>query len=109
MRCGVVVLAAQPVGDGFALAGFPVTDVAGDEQAAEAMQRIERDPDTGVVLIEQQRFDALPERQRQRLARQPVPVPVPFPGPSWEETPASAEAYVVELLRQVIGYRVRLR
>jgi hypothetical protein len=34
---------------------------------------------------------------------------VPFPGPAWEARGEAAEAYIVELLRQVIGYRVRLR
>jgi hypothetical protein len=34
---------------------------------------------------------------------------VPFPGPAWSERAEAAEAYIVELLRQVIGYRVRLK
>jgi len=34
---------------------------------------------------------------------------VPFPEPSWEAAGAAPEAYIVELLRQVIGYRVRLK
>jgi hypothetical protein len=33
---------------------------------------------------------------------------VPFPGPAWQEEADKAQAYIVELLRQVIGYRVRI-
>jgi hypothetical protein len=33
---------------------------------------------------------------------------VPFPGPTWVVRPP-AEEYIVELLRQAIGYRVRIR
>jgi hypothetical protein len=43
------------------------------------------------------------------VGRRSLPVLIPFPGPAWVERPAAAEAYIVELLRQVIGYRVRLR
>jgi hypothetical protein len=33
---------------------------------------------------------------------------VPFPAPSWTER-RDPDAYVLELLRQAIGYRVRLK
>ena len=68
-----------------------------------------RDPDTGVLLVDERLHDALPPDLRRRLARRPLPMVVPFPGPAWAERAAGAEAYVIELLRQVIGYRVRLR
>jgi vacuolar-type H+-ATPase subunit F/Vma7 len=66
-------------------------------------------PDVGVVLVEESFHDRLPEDVRRRLARNPLPIVVPFPGPAWEERPEAAESYIVELLRRVIGYRVRLR
>jgi hypothetical protein len=34
---------------------------------------------------------------------------VPFPPPSWAAPEEEAEAYLVEILRRAIGYRVRLR
>jgi hypothetical protein len=34
---------------------------------------------------------------------------VPFPAPTWTERAAGPEAYILEILRQAIGYRVRLR
>jgi hypothetical protein len=33
---------------------------------------------------------------------------VPFPGPTWVAPPEGPEAFIAELLRQAIGYRVRL-
>jgi hypothetical protein len=32
---------------------------------------------------------------------------VPFPSPSWTAPAEGPEAYIAELLRQAIGYRVR--
>ena len=37
-----------------------------------------------------------------------LPVVAPFPAPSWD-VKGEAEAYILEILRQAIGYRVRLR
>jgi hypothetical protein len=51
----------------------------------------------------------LPDELQREFGRRPLPMLVPFPGPVWEVQEESAEAYVVELLRQVVGYRVRLR
>ena len=46
---------------------------------------------------------------RRGLARRPLPMIVPFPGPQWQRERRAPDAYIVELLRQVIGYRVRLK
>ena len=49
-----------------------------------------------------------PEEGGRRLAREPLPLVVPFPGPAWGPPREGAEAYIAELLRRAIGYRVRL-
>jgi vacuolar-type H+-ATPase subunit F/Vma7 len=69
---------------------------------------LSREPEVGVVLVEEDLFEALPEELHRSLERQPLPIVVPFPGPTWVKRPPP-EAYVVELLRRAIGYRVRLR
>jgi vacuolar-type H+-ATPase subunit F/Vma7 len=66
-----------------------------------------REPEVGVVLIEEDLHAALPAPLRRELARRVLPLIVPFPAPRWAEMP-EAEAFVAELLRQAIGYRVRL-
>jgi hypothetical protein len=51
--------------------------------------------------------DTLPGGRRGASAG--LPVVVPFPAPSLQRPPGEAEAYVAELLRRAVGYRVRLR
>ena len=43
-----------------------------------------------------------------RLDREALPVIAPVPAPRWDER-SEAEAYILEILRQAIGYRVRPR
>ena len=94
---------------GFALAGIPVREASTPREASAAIEAIASQPDIGVVLVEQELFERLDEAQRQKLQKRPTPIIVPFPGPAWEEQASPAEAYVLELLRRAIGYRVRLR
>ena len=102
------VLAPPGTAAGFALAGIPATEVADPAEAAERLGALLDDPAAGVVLLEERLHRALPDELRRRLARRPLPIVVPFPAPTWEEGPV-VDRYIVELLRQVIGYRVRLR
>ncbi len=109
MKADVRVICRPGVQAGFALAGLaaiPVTTSSGGERA---LRELAERPDVGVILMEGALHDALPPELHRRLARRPLPMVVPFPGPEWGEVAAGPEAYVVELLRQVIGYRVRLR
>lgn len=94
---------------GFALAGVPVAEALSGRDAAAIIAPLLDRPDIGVLLVEQELLDALGDPERRELMRRPSPIIVPFPGPSWGERASPAEAYVLELLRRAIGYRVRLR
>ena len=109
MRTQVRVLCRPEVAAGFGLAGLRAIPVTTATAAELRLRDLMREPDTGVVLVEERLHDALPVDVRRRMARRPLPMVVPFPGPAWAERAEGAEAYVIELLRQVIGYRVRLR
>ena len=109
MSYGVRVLCRPEVGAGFALAGVRVMEAATTSAAVAAFHELLEDPVAGVVLMEESYHDRLPDELRRRLSRKPLPMVVPFPGPAWAERAEAAESYIVELLRQVIGYRVRLR
>lgn len=109
MSYGVRVLARPEVAAGFMLAGVPVVEAVSVEQALDAFRTLMEEPAIGVILMEEAFHDRLPEDLRRRLGRKPLPMVVPFPGPTWAARPEAAESYIVELLRQVIGYRVRLR
>jgi vacuolar-type H+-ATPase subunit F/Vma7 len=97
------------VAPGFELAGLRTVEASRPQETAERLAELSEDPKVGIVLIQDTLFESLPEGVRPRIGRRPLPMVVPFPGPAWVVRPEGAEAYVVELLRQVVGYRVRLR
>lgn len=109
MAYGVRVLARPEVGTGFALAGLQTVPAASATQGRERLQELLAMADVGVVLMEEGWYDGLPDDMRRQLGRRPLPMVVPFPGPAWAREAETAEQYIVELLRQVIGYRVRLK
>jgi vacuolar-type H+-ATPase subunit F/Vma7 len=61
-----------------------------------------------VLLVEEAIYAALDDAARRSLSRHPLPLVVPFPGPAWAEREEAPDAFIAELLRQAIGYRVRL-
>ena len=109
MSYSVQVLCRPEVGAGFGLAGLRPLEPLDAADGIARLRELLRDSSTGVVLVEEEFYDALPEDLRLELNRRPLPMVVPFPGPHGEERREEAEAYIIELLRQVIGYRVRLK
>jgi V/A-type H+-transporting ATPase subunit F len=105
----VRVVARPASAAGFALAGIPVTEVGDARAGAASITALLDRSDIGVLLVEQELLDALNEGERHEVMDRPSPIVVPFPSPSWGERTSPAEAYVLELLRRAIGYRVRLR
>jgi vacuolar-type H+-ATPase subunit F/Vma7 len=103
----VRVLCTSALAPGFALAGLAV-DTADASAAAEALRGLAAQPQVGVVLIEDRLYRALPTELLKRLDRNATPIVAPFPSPAWDER-SVAEEYVLEILRQAIGYRVRPR
>jgi len=93
---------------GFALAGLATEEVPAEVDPRAALEPILARGEAGVLLLEEELFDALPDDLRLMVDRSTHPVVIPFPGPVWVAVP-SAEERVVELLRRAIGYRVRLR
>jgi len=104
----VQVLCRPEVAAGFGLAGLRPLEAIDAADGIARLRGLLRDPTTGVVLVEASFYDALPDDVRIELSRRPLPMVVPFPGPQWEGR-REAETYIIELLRQVIGYRVRLK
>jgi len=109
MAYALRVLCRPEVAAGFALAGLKPIEAASPEAGVAALRGLLAEPDVGVALVEDAFYEALPDDLRRQAGRRPLPLVVPFPGPAWTAPPEGAEAYIVELLRQVIGYRVRLK
>ena len=109
MSSTVLALCHPDVAAGFRLAGVTALEATGADDAAEHLRGIRPQEEPGVILIQDSLYQRLPEELQHQFGKRPLPMLVPFPGPTWESRPDSAEAYIVELLRQVVGYRVRLR
>ena len=102
------VICRPALAAGFELAGLDVSRAADATAAAAVLRPQLTDPHAGVVLIDEGLYRALPHELIARFDRQALPVLAPIPAPAWDER-AAAESYILEILRQAIGYRVRPR
>jgi len=104
----VTVVGDATVTLGFRLAGIRPHVVDSRESATRLLGELARDPSWGVILVQE---DLMPDpaEDPSRGWRTALPILVPFPAPTRERQPGEAEAYVAELLRRAVGYRVRLR
>lgn len=103
----VAIVCTPEVGEGFSAAGLDVIATPIGPASVRRLEEILARPSTGLVFVEEPLFAQLGDDERRALRRRPLPIVVPFPGPA--QVRESAEEYIVELLRQAIGYRVRLR
>jgi vacuolar-type H+-ATPase subunit F/Vma7 len=104
----VRVLMRPSLAVGVELAGLLVEQAPDGRAAADIVTRWAADEDVGVVLVDDELYKALPGDLLRRLDRQAVPVVASVPVPRWDER-SDAEAFILEILRQAIGYRVRPR
>lgn len=105
MSYAIAVVCRPEFAAGFHLAGIPTQEAATAQEAVQRVAALAARPGMGVLLVQQELFDLLPHRE----SSEPLPMIVPFPGPSWAEAREESEAYITEILRQAIGYRVKLR
>jgi vacuolar-type H+-ATPase subunit F/Vma7 len=104
----VRVLCRPELAAGFELAGLAVTRIANSTAAAAAVRRLASEADIGIILMDDGLYRALPRDLVAKLDREALPILAPVPAPNWDRRSA-AEAYVMDILRQAIGYRVRPR
>jgi len=109
MRYRVQVIGRPHTAIGFSLAGFPAVEAPTRAEGTARTLEAAADPTMGVILVEETIYSALPEPVRQAMDRSPLPMVIPFPAAAWAPGREAAEAYLVEILRQAIGYRVRMR
>jgi vacuolar-type H+-ATPase subunit F/Vma7 len=104
----VRVITRPPLAAGFELAGLAVERANDGHAAAAVVTRWAGDAEVGIVLVDHELYKALPSDLLRRLDRQAVPVIASVPAPRWDER-SDAESYILAILRQAIGYRVRPR
>lgn len=109
MKRGVRIVCRSELAPGFALAGLHVDEARSAAEGATRIAALADDPAVGLVLADEACWGELPESERRALVRKPLPLIVLFPGPGWAPGAPAAEAHLAEILRQALGYRVRLR
>lgn len=102
------VVTRRGEGLGFRLAGAPVEEIEEGEEA-ERFKALVADASLGVLAVEEQLLERVPEPLLQRIGREGVPVLLPFALPKrWEEV-GRGEEYVATLIRRAIGYHVKIQ
>ncbi len=109
MSYRVHAVATPALAAGLRLAGVPTDDAATAAAAADRVAAMVGDPELGILLVEEPLFDGFPILFRHDLETRALPIVVPMPRPAWGVAPDHAEAYILDLLRRAIGYRVRLQ
>jgi vacuolar-type H+-ATPase subunit F/Vma7 len=104
----VRVVTRAELASGYRLAGLSVTTAEDAPGAAAELARVAAEKDIGIVLVDDGLYRALPRELMRRLGRQALPLVIAVPAPRWDEQ-SVAEAYILDILRHAIGYRVRVR
>jgi vacuolar-type H+-ATPase subunit F/Vma7 len=109
MNYRIHVIAAPGIAAGFRLAGLPVAEAATAREVEQLVGTEAARPDAGVILVQQDLYEATPAAMRRELERRPLPIVVPIPAARWAEERRRPEDYILDLLQRAIGYRVRLQ
>lgn len=95
-------------GLGFRLAGAQVEEVA-EQDVAERFKALVAEPGLGVLAVEGELLQHVPEALLERAGREGIPVLLPFSFPRrWQEA-GRGEQYVATLVRRAIGYHVKIQ
>lgn len=80
-----------------------------EEEVAERFRAILADPGLGVLAVEEELLEQVPQALLEKIGREKVPVLLPFAFPRrWKET-GRGEEYVAALIRRAIGYHVKIQ
>ncbi len=101
----VAVITPPDARYGFSLAGVTQFTVR-PEEAGAAVERAMRDPECGVVVIDERLVGAIGDERFREMERRWFGVLVVLPAP---EKLGEGEDYAEKLIRKVIGYHVRLK
>jgi V/A-type H+-transporting ATPase subunit F len=95
-------------GLGFRLAGAAVEEIDGAE-VAERFAALAAHPGLGVLAVEEELLEQVPEPVLEKIGREGLPVLLPFAFPRrWQEA-GRGEPYVAALVRRAIGYHVKIQ
>ncbi len=106
MRHKVVVICPQDLATGFALTGVQTFAYESAAEAQERLVRLLNDGETGVVLVDETAAGAFHAGVLRAAEASDFPVVITVP---MGRGPALEREYLEQMIRQVIGYQVRLR
>ncbi len=91
---------------GFKLSGV-AHFVAENHEAAETLKKTMREPDYGLLIIDERMIAVITEEHLRELEQAWNGILLIMPSP--EKPPAEVEDYAARLIRRAIGYHVRLK
>ena len=103
----LAVLSNRALGDGFRLAGLATVIAEPGEPARAAIQSIVGDEELGLLLVTEDLWASLGDRDRRWLEYLPRPLVQPIPAGQITEVAARREL-LGEMLERAIGYRIQL-
>ncbi len=107
MEYRILALMPQKLAFGFELAGIRTRVVDHPDRLRLVLREIFQEGDVGVVLLHQHLFDALDSRMRHRVLNSVIPL---FLVISPEEAgERNVEAYVEQLIKDAVGYQMRVK
>lgn len=106
-RYRLTIVTRPGAGLGFRLAGVRVEEVA-EAHAAERVAALLKEPDQGILAVEDDLLRHVAAALLERAAQDGVPVVLSFTlSRRWEEG-GGGEAYVAALIRRAIGYHIKI-
>ena len=102
----IVFITAEDAEYGFTLAGVSQY-VAGKKDMMEIVKKVIRDPETGIVFIDERLLTENYEEDLRQIEQTWHGILIILPSP--ERAEMEIEDYATRLIRKAIGYHVRLR
>ena len=101
----------EGLGAGFSLAGVEVEVVSESESAREAILAAAADRECGILVLDEELFAALGDRERESLQQRTIPLLIMLPGElRWGEVEElTGDEYVAALIRRAVGYQLNIR
>lgn len=101
----IVFITAADASHGFGIAGARQYTV-GPAEAEQTLMRVMADPESGVIAIDERLLAGIEDKRFKELERRWFGILLVLPAP--EKMRTEAEDYAMRLVRQAIGYHVRI-
>ena len=109
----VIVVTHPEIAPGFRLAGVDVEEASSVSEAEEILESIIRmGVEYGVILMDEDLVMSINSRLNDKLEEKGIPLLIPFPAQeiyTWLKGKEGKEDYASYLIRNAIGYKIKLK